>query len=152
MDIEREAMGSGDITKDYDKLDRILAELAELRGIMNAFGNEQAAMKTEIISVKTRLDSVETKLTSLETRYDSLETRFDAFEARVEKSLLETKPIWVKELDAKIDNLHSEMQKGFLEVTNRIDELSVDINKMRGSQRGFDQRLNALERQQHERL
>lgn len=145
-------MGSGDITKEYDKLDRILAELAELRGIMNAFGNEQAAMKTEITSVKTRLDSVETKLTSLETRYDSLETRFDAFEARVEKRLLETKPIWVKELNAKIDNLHSEMQKGFLEVTNRIDELSVDINKMRGSQRGFDQRLNALERQQHERL
>jgi chromosome segregation ATPase len=145
-------MGSGDTTKEYDKLDRILAELAELRGIMNAFGNEQAAMKAEITSVKTRLDSVETKLTSLETRYDSLETRFDAFEARVEKRLLETKPIWVKELNAKIDNLHSEMQKGFLEVTNRIDELSVDINKMRGSQRGFDQRLNALERQQHERL
>jgi chromosome segregation ATPase len=145
-------MGSGDTTKEYDKLDRILAELAELRGIMNAFGNEQAAMKAEITSVKTRLDSVETKLTSLETRYDSLETRFDVFEARVEKQLIETKPIWVKELDAKIDNLHSEMQKGFLEVTNRIDELSVDINKMRGSQRGFDQRLNALERQQHERL
>ena len=131
-------MGSGDITKEYDKLDRILAELAELRGIMNGFGNEQAAMKAEVTSLKTRLDS--------------LESRFDAFEARVEKRLLETKPIWVKELDAKIDNLHSEVQKGFLEVTNRIDELSVDINKMRGSQRGFDQRLNALERQQHERL
>ena len=39
-------MGSGDITKEYDKLDRILAELAELRGIMNGFGNEQAAMKS----------------------------------------------------------------------------------------------------------
>ena len=101
-------MGSGDITKEYDKLDRILAELAELRGIMNGFGNEQAAMKSDLASVKTRLGSVE--------------SRFDAFEARVEKRLMETKPIWVKELDAKIDNLHSEMQKGFLEVTNRIDE------------------------------
>ena len=124
-------MGSGDITKEHDKLDRILAELAELRGIMNGFGNEQAAMKA---------------------RLSSLESRFDAFEARVEKRLMETKPIWVKELDAKIDNLQGEMQKGFLELTNRIDELSVDINKMRGSQRGFDQRLGALERQQHEHI
>jgi predicted RNase H-like nuclease (RuvC/YqgF family) len=131
-------MGPGDITKEYDKLDRILAELTELRGIMNGFGNEQAAMKSELASVKTRLGSVE--------------SRFDAFEARVEKRLMETKPIWVKELDAKIDNLHGGMQKGFLELTNRIDELSVDINKMRGSQRGFDQRLGALERQQHEHI
>ena len=173
-------MGSGDITKDYDRLDRVLAELAELRVIMNGFGNdlssvktnqasvktelasvktELASVKTELASVNTRLDSVETRLTSvetrmtsLETRNESLESRFDVFEAKVEKRLLETTPLWVKKLLDKIDNVHSDMQKGFLELTNRVDELSVDINKMRGSQRGFDQRLDALEREQRQRL
>lgn len=41
-------MGSGDITKEHDKLDRVLAEIAELRAIMNGFGNALASVKTDV--------------------------------------------------------------------------------------------------------
>jgi hypothetical protein len=44
-------MGSGDITKEYDKLDRILAELAEHRVILNGLANKVASIETSVVSL-----------------------------------------------------------------------------------------------------
>jgi chromosome segregation ATPase len=117
-------MGSGDITEEYDKLDRILAELADHRGILNGLANKVA--------------SIETRLLSLE---------------RVEKKLLETKPIWVAELNGRIDELsgridaqRDEMEKGFQLLSGRMDALAVHLNENEGRQRVLDRRLTELER------
>jgi chromosome segregation ATPase len=132
-------MGSGDITKEYDKLDRILAELAEHRVILNGLANKVA----------------------------SIETRLSSLEERVEKKLLETKPIWVAELNGRIDELsgrvdglsarvdelsgridaqRDEMEKGFQLVSGRLDALAVHLNENEGRQRVLDRRLSELER------
>jgi chromosome segregation ATPase len=134
-------MGSGDITREDDKLDRILAELAEIRGTMNGLGNELASVKTELASVKTEVGSgnsevgsgkseggpvktevvlVKGELASVksnaasnkvyfESRFDSLERTIGSLEESFEKKLIETKPVWVAELDAKIEGLRREI-------------------------------------------
>jgi chromosome segregation ATPase len=125
-------MGSGDITKEYDKLDRILAELAEHRVILNGLANNVA----------------------------SIETRLSSLEERVEKKLLETKPIWVAELNGRIDELsgkvdglsaridaqRDEMEKGFQLLSGRLDALAIHLNENEGRQRVLDRRVTELER------
>jgi chromosome segregation ATPase len=139
-------MGSGDITKEYDKLDRILAELAEHRVILNGLAN---------------------KVASIETRVGSIETRLSSLEERLEKKLLETKPIWVAELNGRIDELsgrvdglsarvdelsgridaqRDEMEKGFQLLSGRLDALAIHLNENEGRQRVLDRRLSELER------
>jgi chromosome segregation ATPase len=125
-------MGSGDITKEYDKLDRILAELAEHRVILNGLAN---------------------KVASIETRVGSIETRLSLLEERVEKKLLETKPVWVAELNGRIDELsgridaqRAEMEKGFQLLSGRMDALAIHHNENEGRQRVLDRRLTELER------
>jgi chromosome segregation ATPase len=132
-------MGSGDITKEYDKLDRILAELAEHRVILNGLAN---------------------KVGAIETRVGSIETRLSSLEERVEKKLLETKPIWVAELNGRIDELsgrvdelsaridaqRDEMEKGFQLLSGRLDALAIHLNENEGRQRVLDRRLSELER------
>jgi chromosome segregation ATPase len=132
-------MGSGDITKEYDKLDRILAELAEHRVILNGLANKVA-------SIETRVGTIETEVTSIDTRLTSLEER-------VEKKLLETKPIWVAELNGRIDELSAridaqrdEMEKGFQLLSGRLDALAIHLNENEGRQRALDRRLTELER------
>ena len=125
-------MGSGDITEEYDKLDRILAELAEHRVILNGLANKVA----------------------------SIETRLSSLEERVEKKLLETKPIWVAELNGRIDELsgkvdglsaridaqRDEMEKGFQLLSGRLDALAIHLNENEGRQRVLDRRVTELER------
>jgi predicted nucleic acid-binding Zn-ribbon protein len=158
-------MGSGDITKEHDKLDRVLAEIGELRAIMNGFGNGLASVKTDIASVRvdvaevktdvadlkvgmgsveSRLAAVETRLTSVETRLTSVESRVDDVEEKLARRLQETKPMWVDQLK---NELRSEMQKGFRELSYRIDALAVEFNKFQGYQRDLDDRVTALEHQ-----
>jgi archaellum component FlaC len=142
-------MGSGDITKEYDKLDRILAELAEIRGTMNGFGNQLASVKTELASVKTEVASVKTEVAAVksdaasnkiyfETRFDSLERRLGLLEERFEKKLVETKPVWVAELDAKIERLRRE-------ITSHMETLAGDLIQVRSYQRDLAERLTELE-------
>jgi chromosome segregation ATPase len=149
-------MGSGDITKEYDKLDRILAELAEIRGTINGFGNQLASVKTELASVKTEVASVKTEVASVktevaavksdaasnkiyfETRFDSLERRLGLLEERFEKKLVETKPVWVAELDAKIERLRRE-------ITPHMETLAGDLIQVRSYQRDLAERLTELE-------
>jgi len=151
-------MGSGDITKEHDKLNRVLAEIAELRAIMNGFGNALASVKTDVAELKvglssvesrltaveTRLTSVETRLTSVESRLTSVESRVDDVEEKLARRLQETKPIWVDQLK---NELRSEMQKGFRELSYRIDALAVEFNKFQGYQRDLDDRIITLEHQ-----
>jgi chromosome segregation ATPase len=139
-------MGSGDITKEYDKLDRILAELAEHRVILNGLANKVASIETRVGSIETEVASINTRLTSLEER--------------VEKKLLETKPIWVAELNGRIDELsgrvdglsaridaqRDEMEKGFQLLSGRMDALAIHLNENEGRQRVLDRRLGELER------
>jgi archaellum component FlaC len=142
-------MGSGDITKEYDKLDRILAELAEIRGTMNGFGNQLASVKTEVASVKTEVASVKTEVAAVksdaasnkiyfETRFDSLERRLGLLEERFEKKLVETKPVWVADLDAKIERLRRE-------ITSHMETLAGDLIQVRSYQRDLAERLTELE-------
>ena len=135
-------MGSGDITKEYDKLDRILAELAEIRGTMNGFGNQLASVKTEVASVKTEVAAVKSDAASnkiyFETRFDSLERRLGLLEERFEKKLVETKPVWVADLDAKIERLRRE-------ITSHMETLAGDLIQVRSYQRDLAERLTELE-------
>ncbi|HWX40507.1 MAG TPA: hypothetical protein VN345_05095, partial [Blastocatellia bacterium] len=55
-------MGSEDTAKEYDKLDRILAEVAELAAVVNGSANKIASIQTELAEFRR---SVETRLTSL---------------------------------------------------------------------------------------
>jgi chromosome segregation ATPase len=131
-------MGSEDTTKEYDKLDRILAEIAELATVVNGSANKIASIETELAEFRR---SVETRLTSLESRHDSLESRLDSLEERFEKKLVETRPLWVAELTSRID-----------ELSNKIDVLSIDVVAVRASHRLVNERLSALERERHERM
>src|SRR5215470_1342768 len=135
-------MGSGDTTKEQDRLDKILAELAEHRAILNGLANQTGAMRAEISSMKTQIGSLDTRLTSVENRLTSLEERF-------EKKLLETKPIWVAELSDRIDKseatLRAEMQKGFREISIRMQTLAGDVIEVSAYQRDLEERLGNLE-------
>ena len=125
-------MSSGDITKELlVSQERILAELGELRSIVNGFGNKIASLETKLASVETRLASVETRLASVEIA--------------VEKKLMETKPIWVAELDNKIDGLRDHMDRGFRDLGREIGVLGRDVIRVRANQDDFDKRLSELE-------
>ena len=148
-------MGSEDTTKEYDKLDQILAQLAELSVVVNGSANKIASIESRLTSVETRLTSVESRLTSVESklisiesrqtsvesRLTSVESRLDSLEDRFEKKLVETRPIWVADLTNRID-----------ELGNKIDVLSIDVVAVRASYRSVNERLSALERERHDRM
>jgi predicted nucleic acid-binding Zn-ribbon protein len=138
-------MGSEDTTKENDKLDQILARLAELSAVANGSANKIASIETELAefrnSVETRFASIESRLTSVESRLTSVESRLESREDRFEKKLIETRPIWVAELTNRID-----------ELGNKIDVLSIDVVAVRASYRSVNERLGALEREHQKRV
>ncbi len=87
----------------------------------------------------------------METRLTSLESRLDLLEDKFAKKLQETRPIWVDQLISRMDDmakaLRSEMEKGFRELSFRIDALAGDVNRVRGYQRHLEERLSGLERE-----
>jgi chromosome segregation ATPase len=159
-------MGSGDITKEYDKLERILIELGELRAVVNGSANDIASVKTELASVKTSLASVDARLTSVESRLDSLEdkfakklgsleTRLDSLEDKFAKKLQETKPIWVAELNDKIDTLSAKVDQTNREVRDlsyAVSTITTDVASLRARNADLEHRFNVFEREQRERV
>jgi hypothetical protein len=118
-------MGSGDITKKLsdDQFARILSELAELRGMMNGFGN---------------------KIASLETRVGALEAKVDALDDKVENRLKETRPLW-EVVIARLDGLQEDVQKGF----RKMSVFADDVIHVRADQRHLEDRLDKIEKLQH---
>jgi predicted nucleic acid-binding Zn-ribbon protein len=103
-----------------------------------------SSVESRLTAVETRLTSVETRLTSVENRLTSVESRVDDVEEKLARRLQETKPMWVDQLK---NELRSEMQKGFRELSYRIDALAVEFNKFQGYQRDRDDRVTALDHQ-----
>ena len=126
-------MGSGDITKilSDDQFARILSELAELRGMMNGFGN---------------------KIASLETRVGALEAKVDALDDKVENRLKETRPLWevviarLDGLQGDLDNLHGDVDRGF----RKMSVFADDVIQVRADQRHLEDRLDKIEKLQHQ--
>jgi chromosome segregation ATPase len=119
-------MGSGDITRELSdgQFARILSELAELRGMMNGFGN---------------------KIASLETRVGALEAKVDALDDKVENRLKETRPLW-EVVIARLDGLQEDVQKGF----RRMSVFADDVIQARADQRHLEDRLDKIEKLQHQ--
>ena len=133
-------MGSGDITKELSdgQFARILSELAELRGIMNGFGNK-------IASLDTRVASLESKIASLETRVGALEAKVEALDDKVENRLKETRPLW-EVVIARLDGLQEDVHKGF----RKMSVFADDVVQVRADQRHLEDRLDKLEKLPHQ--
>ena len=126
-------MGSGDITKELsdDQFARILSELAELRGMMNGFGNKIASLDNRVASLETRVGAVEAKV--------------DALETTVENRLKETRPLW-EVVIARLDGLQEDVQKGF----RKMSVFADDVIQVRADQRHLEDRLDKIEKLQHQ--
>jgi chromosome segregation ATPase len=140
-------MGSGDITKELSdgQFARILSELAELRAIMNGFGNK-------IASLDNRVASLDNRVASLETRVGAVEAKVDALETTVENRLKETRPLWevviarLDGLQGDLDNLHGDVDRGF----RKMSVFADDVIQVRADQRHLEDRLDKIEKLQHQ--
>ncbi|MGH9897469.1 MAG: hypothetical protein ACRD63_03860 [Pyrinomonadaceae bacterium] len=111
-------------------------------------------------SIATHLTSLDTRLTTLEGRFTILEERFTAFDARlttleerftalenkVDRRLQETRPIWEQVL-VKLDNLDTEVHKGFRKLERQVGLLAEDVLIVRADQRDLERRFSKFESQ-----
>ena len=112
---------SEDLTRDLPEQtfqQRVLSELAAMRGEMAAMRGETAAMRVELTAIRGDIAALDARLTSLEDKVD--------------RRLQETRPIWegIQEQLRKLDGKFGIVLKEFYEVRYDIAALGKRVEQL----------------------
>lgn len=98
----------------------------------------------DLRGLHARFDSIDGRLNSLDERFDVLDGRFTTLEDKVDRRLQETRPIWEQVL-AKLDDMETEMRRGFRRLDRQMGELEGDVIEVRVAQHDLKKRTDKLE-------
>ncbi|HEY0377531.1 MAG TPA: hypothetical protein VGC87_11460 [Pyrinomonadaceae bacterium] len=126
--------------------DRVLAELAAIRGGIAKLDGRVAALEDRMTKLETRMSSLEDRMTMFDARLTALEDKVDA-------RLRETRPIW-ESMQQQLTAMQAQMsaietRMGAMEKT--LDDIRFRITELYGDSIEVRARIARLEERERER-
>lgn len=112
---------------------KVDARLHDTRPLWEGVQEQLSEIRDRLGNVESRLGSVEGRLGTLEGRFEIQDERFQTLEGRF--VILENRQA----------AMHSDSEKWFRRLERRLDDMTIEIGKLRGEMRGVEERLSSLE-------